>query len=73
MKKLIITICILTAGVAEYAISIYPTVKVIKATKDENGLISVQFKYGTDTMAYDYLTVAEYKKFIKTGSPYTKN
>lgn len=43
---------------------------IIDKVVDERGLTSVKYLSGPDTLAYDYLTPAEFSKFIKTGNPY---
>lgn len=70
MKKIILFLSILAIVVVCYAVSIYPRIVITKLSVDERGLISVQFKYCNDTMAYDYLTQDEFNKFIQTGDPY---
>lgn len=40
-----------------------PHAKIIKQITDNRGLTSVIFVEGKDTLAYDYLTPKEYKRF----------
>lgn len=39
------------------------SIKVIKSITDERGLTSIQYVQGGDTLALDYLTPAELKKY----------
>lgn len=38
---------------------------IVKQVTDSRGLISVQYKIGSDTMAFDYLTKEEYDSLFK--------
>lgn len=65
--------CIFAAAYYAKSLAPLPVDKIVllKKATDDRGYISIQYKVGRDTFAYDYLTPHEYSVFIKSGNPFT--
>lgn len=68
---LVLACCI---AAAYYAKSLAPLpdqkIVLLKKNTDDRGYISIQYKVGRDTFAYDYLRPEDFRTFLRTGDPY---
>ncbi len=71
MKNLITFVSILLICTVCYAVSLYPSVKIIRAQRDNAGLLHVTAAFKGDTTSYKYLNDLEFITLVNTGNPYS--